>query len=137
MIPFLTTKHSLEFCLAYADQAVHNGFPSLVVLGGDKHVGRARALEHAWQLRRLIRPAPPRSRARGWANPIAARPRQVDFLLHPEVNADFYLTQIVSHHQIDASPARFSKRVVATGMAMPGVFGVFFTAARIPRRSRC
>ena len=25
----------------YADQAVHNGFPSLVVLGGDKHVGRA------------------------------------------------------------------------------------------------
>ena len=27
--------------------------------------------------------------------------RQVDFLLHPDVNADFYLTQIVSHHQVD------------------------------------
>ena len=33
VIPFLTTKHSLEFCLAYADQAVHNGFPAIVVLG--------------------------------------------------------------------------------------------------------
>ena len=64
IIPFLTTKHSLEFCLAYADQAVHNGFPSLVVLGGDKHVGRPRCLEHAWQLRELIRRAPSRARAR-------------------------------------------------------------------------
>ena len=41
VVPFLTTKHSLEFCLAYADQVVQHGFPALVVLGGDKHVGRA------------------------------------------------------------------------------------------------
>ena len=55
VVPFLTTKHSLEFCLAYADQVVQHGFPALVVLGGDKHVGRARSVEHAWQLRQLIR----------------------------------------------------------------------------------
>ena len=44
IVPFLTAKHSLEFCLAYADQAVESGFPSLVILGGDKHLGRARCL---------------------------------------------------------------------------------------------
>ena len=101
VIPFLTTKHSLEFCLAYADQAVHNGFPSLVVLGGDKHVGRARSLEHAWQLRKLIRERHPDLELGGWANPIADPVRQVDFLLRPDAHADFYLTQIVSHHQAD------------------------------------
>lgn len=55
VIPFLTSKHSMEFCLAYADQTVEHGFPSLVVLGGDKHVGRPRIVEHAWQLRQAIR----------------------------------------------------------------------------------
>src|SRR5512138_3697005 len=38
VIPFLTCKHSTEYCLAYADRARHHGFESLVVLGGDKHV---------------------------------------------------------------------------------------------------
>ncbi|MBM3809697.1 MAG: hypothetical protein FJW22_16100, partial [Acidimicrobiia bacterium] len=71
IIPFLTTKHSLEFCLAYADQTVHNGFPSLVVLGGDKHVGRPRVVEHAWQLRKLIRERHPELELGGWANPTA------------------------------------------------------------------
>ena len=41
VVPFLTTKHSIDFCLGYADQVVQHGFPALVVLGGDKHVGRA------------------------------------------------------------------------------------------------
>src|SRR3990167_7862679 len=36
VVPFLTTKHSMEFCLAYAEQAAHEGFRSLVVLGGDR-----------------------------------------------------------------------------------------------------
>ena len=125
VIPFLTTKHSLEFCLAYADQAVHNGFPSLVVLGGDKHVGRARSLEHAWQLRKLIRERHPDLELGGWANPIADPIRQVDFLLRPDAYADFYLTQIVSHHQADRVGA-FLEAGRSNGLAMPGVFGVFY-----------
>ena len=56
VIPFLTTKHSLEFCLAYADQAVHNG--SSRSCSGDKHVGRARR-SSPLALRRLIRQRPP------------------------------------------------------------------------------
>lgn len=132
VIPFLTTKHSLEFCLAYADQAVHNGFPSLVVLGGDKHVGRARSLEHAWQLRRLIRQRHPGLELGGWANPIADPVRQIDFLLHPEVNADYYLTQIVSHHQFDRVSA-FLEAGRANGLSMPGVFGVFYYRSANPK----
>jgi hypothetical protein len=125
IIPFLTTKHSLEFCLAYADQTVQNGFPSLVVLGGDKHVGRPRILEHAWELRQLIRLRHPGLELGGWANPIANPQKQVDFLLDPRVSADFYLTQIVSHHQAGAVAA-FLDAGRAGGLAMPGVFGVFY-----------
>ena len=132
VIPFLTTKHSLEFCLAYADQAVHNGFPSLVVLGGDKHVGRARALEHAWQLRKLIRERHPALELGGWANPIADPIRQVEFLLRPDSNADFYLTQIVSHHQVE-QVGGFLKAGRSQGLSMPGVFGVFYYRSANPK----
>jgi 5,10-methylenetetrahydrofolate reductase len=132
VIPFLTTKHSLEFCLQYADQAVHNGFPSLVVLGGDKHVGRPRILEHAWQLRKLIRARHPALELGGWANPIADPVRQIEFLLHPDVNADFFLTQIVSHHQADRVNA-FLDAGRSNGLSMPGVFGVFYYRSANPR----
>ena len=132
VIPFLTTKHSLEFCLAYADQAVHNGFPSLVVLGGDKHIGRARALEHAWQLRKLIRDRHPGLELGGWANPIADPMRQVDFLLRQDAFADFYLTQIVSHHQADQVGA-FLDAGRKGGLAIPGVFGVFYYRSPNPK----
>jgi 5,10-methylenetetrahydrofolate reductase len=132
VIPFLTTKHSLEFCLAYADQAVHNGFPALVVLGGDKHVGRARALDHAWQLRKLIRERHPDLELGGWANPIADPITQIDFLLRPDVYADFFLTQIVSHHQADRVAA-FLDAGRANGLRIPGVFGVFYYRSANPK----
>jgi 5,10-methylenetetrahydrofolate reductase len=131
VIPFLTTKHSLEFCLAYADQAVHNGFPSLVVLGGDQHVGRPRCLAHAWQLRSEIRARHPQLELGGWANPNADPLRQVDFLLQPEATADFFLTQIVSHHQAGRVHA-FLEAGRAGGLTIPGVFGVFYYRSANP-----
>src|ERR687891_2758816 len=69
VIPFLTSKHSMGYCLAYAEQAWQQGFPSLVVLGGDRSIGRARCVEHAWQLRREIRARQPELALGGWANP--------------------------------------------------------------------
>ena len=132
VIPFLTTKHSLEFCLAYADRAVHAGFPALVVLGGDKHVGRPRCLEHAWQLRGEIRQRHPGLELGGWANPTADPLRQVDFLLQPDVHADFYLTQIVSHHQADRVQA-FIEAGRSSGLSLPGVFGVFYYRSANPK----
>lgn len=125
IVPFLTTKHSLDFCLAYADQIVESGFPSLVVLGGDKHVGRPRCVEHAWQLRRIIRERHPNLELGGWANPVADPARQVEFLLRSDTNADFFLTQIVSHHQIERVEA-FLEAGQKSGLTLPGVFGVFY-----------
>ena len=60
IVPFLTAKHSLDFCLSYAEQAWQQGFPSLVVLGGDKSLGRPRCVEHAWELRALMRALKPK-----------------------------------------------------------------------------
>ncbi len=124
VVPFLTSKHSLEFCISYAEQAWQQGFPALVVLGGDKSVGRPRCVEHAWDLRRQIRAHEPRLALGGWANPYADG--QADYLADDRFTAEFYLTQIVSH--LDAAPvARFVDEVRRRGLDhIPGVFGVFF-----------
>src|SRR5713226_6708046 len=55
IVPFLTAKHSIEYCVSYAERAHQTGFPALVVLGGDKAVGIPRSVEHAWQLRQILR----------------------------------------------------------------------------------
>src|SRR5215475_6804336 len=54
VVPFLTAKHSLEYCLSYAERAHQNGFSALVVLGGDRSVGTPRCFEHAWELREML-----------------------------------------------------------------------------------
>src|SRR5436189_236446 len=55
VVPFLTSKHSIEYCASYAERAHQNGFPALVVLGGDKTLGVPRVVAHAWQLREFLR----------------------------------------------------------------------------------
>jgi len=125
VIPFLTCKHTAEFCLAYADRAHHHGFDSLVVLGGDKHVGPARCVEHAWQLREMIRARDEGVALGGWANPHGDPSAQVAHLLDDRVTAEFYLTQIVSHHSVQAV-ARFLAEAERRRLTMPGMFGVFY-----------
>jgi 5,10-methylenetetrahydrofolate reductase len=123
--PFLTTKHTLEYCLSYAERAYQHGFESLVVLGGDKSVGPPRCVEHAWQLRAEIRRHQPKLTLGGWANPHAAAAKQVGYLLDAHVNAEFYLTQIVSHHS-RADVERFLEESDRRGVTLPGVFGIFY-----------
>src|SRR5437667_12898717 len=53
VVPILTSKHSLEYCLSYAERAYQNGFPALVVLGGDKRVGVSRCVAYAWPIRNV------------------------------------------------------------------------------------
>src|SRR5213592_2237726 len=98
IVPFLTAKHSLEYCLSYAERARQHGFPALVVLGGDKTVGAPRSVEHAWQLRQRLRARNRGLTLGGWANPHADPERRADYLAAAEFNAEFFLTQIVSHH---------------------------------------
>jgi 5,10-methylenetetrahydrofolate reductase len=125
VVPFLTCKHTSQFCLAYADRARHNGFESLVILGGDKHVGPPRCVEHAWQLREMIRAREAALALGGWANPHADAASQVQHLLEDRVTAEFFLTQIVSHYsrpQVERFLAEGERR----GLALPGMFGVFY-----------
>jgi hypothetical protein len=132
VIPFLTSKHSLDYCLAYARRAEHHGFHSLVVLGGDRQVGPARCVEHAWQLRREIRRGQPSLVLGGWANPHAEAARQVDFLLDASFNAEFYLTQVVSHHD-RAAVDRLVGEARRRGLTLPGLFGVFYYRSANPK----
>src|SRR6185436_19693686 len=97
VVPFLTSKHSLDFCLTYAEQTWQHGFRSLVVLGGDKSVGRPRCVQHAWELRRAIREREPRLSLGGWANPYGDPVEQAGFVADEHFTAEYYLTQIVSH----------------------------------------
>jgi hypothetical protein len=132
IVPFLTSKHSLEYCLSYAERAHQNGFPALVVLGGDKSVGPPRAVEHAWMLRELLRERDDAIALGGWANPYADVERQVDFLGAPNFHAEFFLTQIVSHHRADPV-RRFIETAERRGVALPGMYGVFFYRSANPR----
>ena len=125
VVPFLTCKHTSEYCLAYADRARHNGFESLVILGGDKHVGPPRCVEHAWQLRERIRAREPRLTLGGWANPYADPAQQVEYMTDDRFNAEYYLTQIVSHLNV-APVERFINEARRRGIEKPGVFGVFY-----------
>jgi hypothetical protein len=134
IVPFLTSKHSLEYCVSYAERAQQSGFPALVVLGGDKSVGPTRVVEHAWQLRKLLRERDPQRAVTfgGWANPNADSERQVDFLVDDRFNGEFYLTQIVSHHRIEPV-ARFLSAADRRGLTRPGIFGIFYYRSANPR----
>jgi 5,10-methylenetetrahydrofolate reductase len=130
--PFLTTKHSLDYCLSYAERAAQEGFRALVVLGGDRGVGPARCVEHAWQLRRAIRTHVPGLSLGGWANPHADATAQAGFLADDEFSGDFYLTQIVSHHD-GPSLDRFRDAIERRGVTQPGMYGLFYYRSANPK----
>ena len=132
IVPFLTSKHSLQFCLSYAERAHQSGFPALVVLGGDKTVGPPRSVEHAWQLRALLRSHDHTVALGGWTNPHGDAERQVDYLTASDFHAEFYLTQIVSHHEV-AKVSAFLNAAERRGVMLPGVFGVFYYRSANPK----
>lgn len=124
IIPFLTSKHSIEYCLMHAARAASHGFEALTVLGGDHTAGPPRCVPHARELRQLIRRRVPKLDLGGWANPHRPPAEQVDFLLDERFQAEFYLTQVVSHHSIRAVK-QFLAEASRRGVPYPGVFGVF------------
>lgn len=132
IVPFLTCKHPMRYCTSYADRAVQHGFDALVVLGGDRHVGPPRCVEHAWQLREEIRKHQPQLALGGWANPHRDPAGQVGHLLDAHATAEFYLTQIVSHHSRGAVAA-FLDEADRRGLALPALFGVFYYRSANPR----
>jgi 5,10-methylenetetrahydrofolate reductase len=125
IVPFLTSKHTLEYCLRYAERAYVEGFRNLVVLGGDRHDGVPRCVAHASELRGRIRGRVPGLVLGGWANPHADAAQQVRYLGADICHADFFLTQVVSHHAA-AAVGRFVDEVRRREVPIPGVFGVFY-----------
>ena len=125
VVPFLTAKHTLDYCLAYADRAWEHGFRSLIVVGGDATIGPPRCVDRGWQLRQAIQERQPDLQLGGWANPHKDAGLQVEYLLDPHVTADFYLTQVVSHHDVPMVE-RFMNEATRCGLTLPGLFGVFY-----------
>jgi hypothetical protein len=124
VVPFLTTKHSLEYCLMYAARAHSAGVEALTVLGGDRAVGPPRCVPHAHELRTLIHDRIPGLALGGWANPHREAAEQVDFLTAPDFHAEFFLTQVMSHHSIERVEALLHE-MERRSVSMPGVYGVF------------
>lgn len=125
LVPFLTCKHSLEYCVMYAARAASEGLESLTVLGGDLAAGPQRCVAHAWELRERIRRQVPSLTLGGWANPHRDPREQADFLRAPHFGAEYFLTQVVSHHHLDRV-ARFVDEIDQRGVSYPGLFGVFY-----------
>jgi len=131
VVPFLTCKHTLPYCLMYADRAASFGYQALTVLGGDRTVGPPRCVDHAFELRQLIRHRAAGLALGGWANPHRDAATQAQFLLRPDFTGEFFLTQIVSHHDLPAIEA-FVRETRARGVTLPGVFGVFYYRSANP-----
>ena len=124
LVPFLTCKHTIEHCLLYADRAQSLGFEALTVVGGDIS-GPPRCVAHAYMLRQRIRERQPGLSLGGWANPHRDVQKQVEYLGSDDFSADFYLTQVVSHHSADRVEA-FLEECDRRGVSHPGIFGVFY-----------
>jgi hypothetical protein len=132
IVPFLTAKHPLDYIQLYAARAASYGFEALTVVGGDQGAGPPRSFPHAYQLRRWIRDRMPSLNLGGWVNPLRDPLQQVDFLLDPTFEAEYYLTQIVSHHHLDRVEA-FLAEARRREVPHPGVFGVFLYRSANPR----
>jgi hypothetical protein len=68
----------------------------------------------------------------GWANPHGNTSEQVAHLLDDHATAEFYLTQIVSHHSRDQVQA-FVAEAERRSLPIPGIFGVFYYRSANPR----
>lgn len=124
IVPILTAKHTLEYCLTWVQRAWAQGFRALTVLGGDRDIGPPRCVDHGWQLRAMIRERIPDLALGGWANPHRDAAEQVGYLLDERAHADFFLTQVVSHHTVDRAEALLDE-ASRRGLEAPAVFGVF------------
>lgn len=130
VIPFLTCKHPLEYCLWYADRAWSSGFRAITVVGGDQG-GPPRCLPHAYQLRERIRSRVPDLSLGGWVNPHRDPVEQVGFLTGARDCTDFYLSQVVSEHSAP-QVERFLNELELRGVGLPGAFGVFYYRSAHP-----
>ena len=87
--------------------------------------GRRAASSTPGSFARPFAPACPDLTLGGWANPHADAAAQVGYLVDGHFTAEFFLTQIVSHHDRRSVDA-FLNEAARRGVAAPGLFGVFY-----------
>ena len=131
IVPILTCKHTLDYCLLFGARAVSRGFEALTVLGGDPSVGPPRCVSHGRDLRETLARRSPGLVLGGWVNPHKDPATQVGYLTATDAHAHFALAQIVSHHAIP-KVERFLEVLHASGRAVPVVFGVFLYRSANP-----
>jgi hypothetical protein len=131
VVPFLTTKHTLEYCLTYARRAWVRGVRAMTVLGGDQSIGPPRCVEHSYMLRRLIRDRVPELPLGGWANPHGDAAQQATYLTGPENTIDFFLSQVASHHSA-GGVEQLVRELEDRDAALPGVYGIFYFRSANP-----
>lgn len=124
VVPILTSKHTLEYCLLYAERAAAAGIQALTVVGGDVSVGPPRCVPHAYLLRDRIQARVPALTLGGWANPHRPSEEQAGFLTAPDFHGSFYLTQVVSHHTARGL-ADLREELDRRGSSLPGLAGIF------------
>ncbi len=125
VVPFLTCLHPLDYCLRYVDRARARGVESVTVTGGDRVRGARRCVPHGYQLRQRFRERARDLTLGGWVNLHRPITEQIGFATDPEYEADYYLTQVVSHHDL-ARAERWLESAHQEGLAIPGSFGVFY-----------
>lgn len=125
LVPFLTCKHSLEYCQLFADRARRHGVEALTVVGGDTADGVQRCLPHSYLLRQRLRGRRPDLVLGGWVNPHRDPSTQADYVAAPDFSADYYLTQVVSHHDRQAIDG-WLEATERRGIDLPSAWGVFY-----------
>ena len=124
VVPFLTCKHTLDYCVLFAKRAASLGVGAITVTGGDQDVGPPRCTQRSRDLRRIIREEVPCLRLGAWVNPYADPAAQVDLLRNPAHVADYYVTQVVSHHRMGPLE-QFLQESQRRSLEIPGLVGVF------------
>ena len=132
IVPFLTSKHSVEYCLMHASRAASHGFEALTVLGGDHTAGPPRCVPHARELRALIRRRVPRLDLGGWANPLALDRGAGGFSAGRAVRGRLLSDPDRVPPQRSGSGAVSSTEARRRGVPYPGVFGVFLYRSANP-----
>lgn len=131
VVPFLTLKHTLDYALLFARRAVSHRLGGITVTGGDREAGVPCCLPRSRDLRRLIREQHPGLPLGAWVNPHRDPIGQARLLADPDHTADYYLTQVVSHHDLH-SLERFREEADRLGISLPGVVGVFYYRSANP-----
>lgn len=132
VLPFLTCKHPLAYCRLFARRAAELGVAGVTVVGGDRCGGPPRCVPHGRNLRRILRADLPDLALGGWANPHRDPVEQARFVAGEDFEADYVLTQVVSHHSL-ARVERFQSELARHGVALPIVYGVFLYRSANPR----